>query len=47
MQFLTGRIHANDIGPAGADLYATLFLVFAGTLAVGVLIYLFAPDRTD
>jgi MFS family permease len=47
MQFFTGQIHAGGASNAGPDLYATLFLVFAGTLAVGLLVYLFAPDRTD
>ena len=47
MQFFTGRIHASNADMAAPDLYATLFLVFAGTLAVGLVIYLFAPDRTD
>lgn len=46
-QIATGRIHAA-IAPAPPEApYAALFLFFALTTAAGLLIYLFAPDRTD
>lgn len=47
MQFGSGRLHSAiaPTDPLGA--YQTLFMVFAGLLLVGALIYLFSQDRTD
>jgi MFS family permease len=47
MQFVTGRLNANHAAQASADLYALLFYTFAATLCLGLIAYLFAPDRTD
>ena len=54
MQIITGRLHAaltpsngvlNSAPPATP--YAALFAFYAALLAAGLLIYLFAKDRTD
>jgi MFS family permease len=46
-QIATGRIH-SAIGPNPPEAaYGALFLFFALTTAAGLVIYLFAPDRTD
>ena len=54
MQFVTGRLHAaltpseavlNSAAPAAP--YAALFAFYAGLIAVGMVVYLFAQDRTD
>lgn len=46
-QVVTGRIHAAADAADPAAPYATLFAFFAVTLAAGLLVYLFARDRTD
>jgi MFS family permease len=46
-QIVTGRIHAA-VGPTPPEAaYDALFLFFALTTAAGLVVYLFAPDRTD
>ncbi|WP_375687581.1 MFS transporter [Pseudooceanicola sp. LIPI14-2-Ac024] len=48
-QMLTGRMHERIVTGGGsyADAYDALFLFYAVALAVGVLAYVKAPDRTD
>ena len=46
-QIVTGRIHAAaPTDPASAP-FAAVFLFFAVTTAIGLVIYLFSQDRTD
>lgn len=46
-QVVTGRIHAAAQGADPAAPYAALFAFFATILAAGLVVYLFARDRTD
>jgi len=46
-QVVTGRIHAGLEGGAAEVPYQGIFLFFAVTLAVGMVVYLFSQDRTD
>jgi predicted MFS family arabinose efflux permease len=46
-QVATGQIHAATQGADAAAPYAALFAFFALTLVVGLVVYLFARDRTD
>lgn len=50
MQLLTGRLHAAVSGPKlvnPVEPYAGLFAIYALFIALGLVIYLFARDRTD
>ena len=49
MQIVTGRIHfaATQSGASSAEVFSQIFLAFAVTMTVGVVLYLFAQDRTD
>lgn len=46
-QWVTGRIHAGLEGGGAVAPYQGIFLFFAVTLAVGMVVYLFSQDRTD
>ena len=46
-QWVTGRIHAGLEGGVAAAPYQSIFLFFAVTLALGMVVYLFSQDRTD
>ncbi len=46
-QVVTGHIHATTAATDPAAPYAAIFAFFAVTLAAGLVIYLFARDRTD
>lgn len=46
-QWVTGRIHAGLEGGAAEAPYQGIFLFFAVTLALGMVVYLFSQDRTD
>ncbi|MGL5011237.1 MAG: MFS transporter [Paracoccaceae bacterium] len=47
VQIATGRIHAAGEGLAPVAQYGAVFLFLAAVVAVGLVIYAFAQDRTD
>ncbi len=47
VQVATGRIHAGAAGLAAPAQYGAVFLFLAGVVALGLVIYAFAQDRTD
>lgn len=47
MQFATGPIHTASQTSTPSDAYAVLFGVFAVTVALGLIAYLWSTDRTD
>ena len=46
-QFATGRIHAGSVEFSPTAPYIAIFAVFAVTLAIGCVIYLFCQDSVD
>ena len=49
MQMLTGRLYARvaDTAVSPAEPYQALFVFYGGLVALGLIIYVFARDRTD
>ena len=47
VQIITGRLHVAGEGVAPVAQYAPIFVFLAGFIAVGLVIYAFARDRTD